>query len=229
MNNKFDGICAVIAPVGLADAEFSEDSAQHRRRTSVLGSTAKRGCDVAVAILALPVVMIVALGLFLANPLWNPGPVLFRQTRMGRHCRPFTAFKFRTMRECRSATRGPHDPVEHERITPLGRFLRRSRIDEIPQFINILKGDMSLIGPRPDFWDHAVHFIDSVPGYQARHAVKPGITGLAQVHLGYAEGLEATFKKVRYDLEYIRTMSLSLELHVLWRTVIVVTTGFGAR
>jgi len=229
MNTKFDGVGAAVAPVGFVKSELSRDKAHRIPHPGTLGRAVKRGCDIVFAVLALPVVLLAALALLVANPFWNPGPVLFRQTRMGRNCRPFTALKFRSMRETSKATRGPGDPVEHDRITPLGRFLRRSRIDEIPQFINILRGDMSLIGPRPDFWDHAVHFVDSVPGYQARHVVRPGITGLAQVHLGYAEGLEATFKKVRYDLEYIQKISPKIELHVLWRTVMVVTTGFGAR
>ena len=88
---------------------------------------------------------------------------------------------------------------------------------------------MSLIGPRPDYWDHAVHYLQSVPGYRERHKVRPGITGLAQVQTGYAEGISATVRKTHLDLRYIRTRSIRMELYVVWRTIVVLSTGFGAR
>ena len=116
-----------------------------------------------------------------------------------------------------------------QRITPLGQFIRRTRIDELPQFINVLRGDMSLVGPRPDFWDHALHYADTIPGYSSRYRLRPGITGLAQVDAGYAEGIEATLEKTRHDLAYIRGAGLAMEVYILRRTVEVVFTGFGAR
>jgi lipopolysaccharide/colanic/teichoic acid biosynthesis glycosyltransferase len=88
---------------------------------------------------------------------------------------------------------------------------------------------MSLIGPRPDYWDHATHYLDFIPAYRQRHMVRPGITGLAQVDGGYAEGVDATVKKTRHDLRYIRGSGIAMELYVLWRTIYVVCTGFGAR
>lgn len=177
----------------------------------------------------MPVIAIAAVILLIINPLWNPGALFFVQTRMGRDCRPFPAVKFRTMRPASGKVRGPDDPLEAERITRLGRFLRRSRIDELPQFLNVLAGHMSLIGPRPDYWEHAIHYLDSVPGYRQRHVVLPGITGLAQVDGGYAEGVDATSAKTRLDLEYIRAAGLGMETYVLRRTIHVVCTGFGAR
>lgn len=190
---------------------------------------AKRAFDLAVALSALPVVGLVALVLLALNPMWNPGPLLFVQRRMGRHCAPFNALKFRTMRSAAAIARGPNDPVEVDRITPLGRVLRRTRIDELPQFLNVALGQMSVVGPRPDYWNHAVHYLDTVPGYRQRHAVRPGITGLAQVEGGYAEGIDATHLKTRVDLIYIRNFGWRMELYVLRRTVVVVFTGFGAR
>jgi lipopolysaccharide/colanic/teichoic acid biosynthesis glycosyltransferase len=190
----------------------------------------KRGFDIAAALAALPVVGLAALVLLAVNPLWNPGSVFFAQRRMGRHCAPFTVIKFRTMLpEGAAATRGPDDPVEQSRITPLGALLRHWRIDELPQFLNVLRGDMSVVGPRPDCWDHAIHYLETVPGYRARHAVRPGITGLAQVDGGYAEGIAATIEKTALDLDYIRAGSLAMELYVIRRTVRVVLTGDGAR
>ncbi|MEO1599762.1 MAG: sugar transferase [Pseudomonadota bacterium] len=190
---------------------------------------AKRAFDVAVAVGALPVVSFVALLVFVLNPLTNRGPLFYHQLRMGRNCKPFTMVKFRTMRDGDEIDRGPDDPVEDNRITPLGRILRRTRIDELPQIINILTGDMSLIGPRPDYWDHAIHYIDAVPGYRERHTVRPGITGLAQVDGGYAEGIHATVEKTQFDMEYITRLGPAMEAYVLMRTVRVVFTGHGAR
>ena len=191
--------------------------------------TAKRLFDVLVSLLALPVVGIASLVLLLINPVWNPGRLFFVQTRMGQDCRPFPAIKFRTMHPAHQIIRGPDDPLEADRITPLGQFLRRSRIDELPQFLNVLAGHMSLIGPRPDYWEHAIHYLDTIPGYRQRHIVLPGISGLAQVDGGYAEGVDATLAKTRLDLDYIRNSGPGMEFYVFWRTIYVVFTGFGAR
>ncbi len=190
---------------------------------------AKRAFDLVIAIAALPLILLTALVLLVINPVWNAGPLFFLQTRMGRDCRPFRAAKFRTMRPANRIMRGPDDPLEANRITPLGQFLRRSRIDELPQFFNVLAGRMSLIGPRPDYWDHATHYLDSIPAYRQRHIVRPGITGLAQVDGGYAEGVDATVEKTRHDLRYIRGSGIAMEFYVLWRTIYVICTGFGAR
>ena len=189
----------------------------------------KRFFDILVAIAAVPLVVLTGLLLFLLNPIWNPGSLFYLQTRMGRDCRPFRAVKFRSMRPAGQIMRGPNDPVEADRITPLGHWLRRSHIDELPQFLNVLMGQMSVVGPRPDYWDHATHYLDTIPGYRQRHLVRPGITGLAQVDGGYAEGVNATVEKTRHDLRYIRAANLGTELYVLWRTIVVVLTGSGAR
>lgn len=188
----------------------------------------KRVFDVVAALAALPVVALSAALLLLLNPIANRGPLFYTQQRMGRNCKPFTMIKFRTMSEGPESPRGPDDPLEQARITPLGRVLRRTRMDELPQFFNILAGDMSLIGPRPDVWDHAVFYVDAVPGYRERHTVRPGITGLAQVDGGYAEGMVATAEKTRLDMRYITELSLDMEAYVLRRTVAVVFTGDGA-
>ena len=113
--------------------------------------------------------------------------------------------------------------------TPLGAWLRRTRIDETMQFLNVIKGDMSLVGPRPDLFDHASAFVEVVPGYRERLVVRPGITGLAQVRMGYAEGFELTQRKVMYDLAYLRDAGWRMEALVLRMTLIVMATGFGAR
>lgn len=210
-----------------ADLTSGPDLSRHRPQAAF--AIAKRCFDVATALAALPFVGLIAVLLLLLNPLWNPGPLVFLQTRMGRDCKPFRAVKFRTMRPAGHIRRGPDDPVEDDRITPLGYLLRRGRFDELPQFLNVLAGQMSVVGPRPDFWGHAKHYLRTIPGYRQRHAVRPGITGLAQVDGGYAEGVDATVEKTRLDLRYLRESGFVMEAYVLARTVVVLLTGFGAR
>ena len=218
------------AEISLTAPDFVHPAGPRRRRRVPRGYfAAKRSFDILMAVLALPVVVLAAVMLLGLNPIWNRGPLFYRQKRMGWRCKPFQALKFRTMRTAASIARGPDDPLETDRITRLGHLLRRTRVDEIPQFINVLLGQMSLIGPRPDYWDHAIHYLETVPGYRQRHSVRPGITGLAQVDGGYAEGIEATVMKTRYDLRYLEALGYRTEWYVLRRTVAVVLTGSGAR
>ncbi|WP_420391474.1 sugar transferase [Acuticoccus sp.] len=189
----------------------------------------KRAFDVGLALVMLPVVGLAALILLALNPFVNEGPLIFRQRRMGRAGTPFTILKFRSMLPAKTVCRGPEDPVEVGRITPLGRFIRTTRIDELPQVFNILAGEMSFVGPRPDMLEHAHRFIETVPYYDRRHAVRPGITGFAQVLAGYAEGSAATIHKARLDVVYIRRACVRLELSILARTALVMVTGHGAR
>lgn len=168
----------------------------------------------------IPANLVVALPLLVLNPVFNPGPLFYRSLRMGRGCRPFHAYKYRTMRvDPGAAPRGPDDPVEADRITGLGRFLRRSRFDELPQVVNVFRREMSLIGPRPDDYAHALAFLDTIAGYRERHAVPPGLSGLAQVELGYVEGKDGTAAKTALDLRYIEKAGFRLDLWIFWRTM----------
>jgi lipopolysaccharide/colanic/teichoic acid biosynthesis glycosyltransferase len=182
----------------------------------------KRVFDIVMSILLLPVLGLVAFGLLVFNPFFNRGPLLFIQTRMGKGCVPFRALKFRSMIEVDMVARRHDDPLEEDRITALGRFLRKSRLDELPQVFNVLKGEMSLIGPRPDYHEHALVFLEVVPGYRERHAMRPGISGLAQTELGYIEGTAATARKAAVDLHYIRHASFRLDMWIFVRTLGVV-------
>lgn len=194
-----------------------------------LFSLAKRAFDLIVCtVFLLPLALLCGAALLLLNPFWNKGSMLYSQTRMGRNCAPFKAYKFRSMRPAEKIERSADCPLETDRITPLGSFLRKSRVDELPQIINVFKGEMSLIGPRPDYIAHAHQFLREIPGYQARHAVRPGISGWAQVELGYIEGTEATRKKVEADLHYITNASLTLEARIVWRTLAVMVSRGGA-
>lgn len=231
-------VCWQIFPLGgdMFDIRVLDEATYFSRGTSFEASTSKgvvfriskRGFDIVVSILLLPVMALLAFGLVLLNPFYNKGSLFFVQPRMGRDCKVFTAIKFRTMRAVPKVSRGADCPLETDRITRLGAFMRKSRIDELPQIINVLLGQMSLIGPRPDYIDHAVEYLEKIQGYRERHAVRPGISGLAQTELGYIEGVDATRRKVRADLYYISNQSFALEAWVFWRTLMVVVRRGGA-
>jgi len=146
---------------------------------------------------------------------------------MGKNCSVFSAIKFRTMVPAKEITRKYDDPIEENRITSFGKMLRKSRIDELPQILNVLKGEMSLIGPRPDYYIHALEYLKNVSGYRERHIIRPGITGLSQTRLGYAEGLEATVKKVSVDNYYIQNVNYIIELKIIGNTIITIFRGLG--
>ena len=187
----------------------------------------KRIFDISVSLLLLPLLFIVVIILPFINYFSNSGRLFFIQERMGKNCEVFHAIKFRTMVPIKEITRKYDDPIETNRITFFGKFLRKSRIDELPQIINVLKGDMSLIGPRPDYYIHALEYLKNVKGYRDRHDIRPGITGLSQIRLGYAEGLEATAKKVSIDNYYIQNVGYIIELKIIVNTIITIIRGIG--
>jgi lipopolysaccharide/colanic/teichoic acid biosynthesis glycosyltransferase len=189
----------------------------------------KRIVDIHFALAALPLMAVLAVVLFVVNPFLNPGPVFFRQDRMGQGGVPFRIWKFRTMAPCTKSVRGHDDPVEDHRINRLGEILRKSRLDELPNFINVLKGEMSLIGPRPDMVEHALAYSATIPRYQERFRVKPGITGLAQVRYGYADHERAVRRKAQNDYIYVERYTFGMDLHIIRRTIAVMATGFGAK
>ena len=188
----------------------------------------KRASDIALA----------ALGLVLASPLiafaglaiWleDRGPVFFRQTRIGLNHQPFLLAKLRTMRPGGAEATGDlYTQARDPRITRIGRFLRTSRIDELPQLWNVLRGDMSLIGPRAE-WDRLVEtYTREIPCYHFRHLVKPGITGWAQVNYPYGANLEDTLRKLEYDLYYIRHFSFTLDASIILKTIHIMLFGKG--
>ncbi len=156
----------------------------------------------------------------------TPGPVILRQVRLGEHGRPFTIFKFRTMRADAEADGSAVWAVDHDpRLTPVGSVLRRFRIDELPQLWNVLRGEMSLVGPRPERPEFLGELAACVPYWTRRLLVKPGLTGWAQVRQGYAASAEATAYKLSYDFWYLRHRSLMVDLAVLLRTLAVVLRG----
>jgi exopolysaccharide biosynthesis polyprenyl glycosylphosphotransferase len=171
-------------------------------------------------VLLLPVFALVAL----AVKLDSRGPVFFIQQRAGKNGRPFGLVKFRTMHPCdRPTSEWVHDNVD--RITRIGRYLRRFRIDELPQVVNVLRGEMNLIGPRPHPTSNHAVFMENIPYYGLRSTVRPGVTGWAQVQYGYANNLEEETEKMRYDLYYIKNRSLWLDARIALETVGIVLFG----
>lgn len=163
----------------------------------------------------------------------SPGPAIFRQQRIGFRGKPFTVYKFRTMRVKRSAHKdGRADAITRDnddRITKLGKFLRQSRIDELPQIINVLKGQMSWIGPRPEAAVLSAWYESEIPFYRYRHVVRPGITGWAQIMQGHVTNVEDVRSKLYFDFYYIKNFSLWLDGLIVVRTLVTMVTGFGAK
>jgi lipopolysaccharide/colanic/teichoic acid biosynthesis glycosyltransferase len=190
----------------------------------------KRLFDLFVSCAALPVFAVLCAVIYVFNFFWNPGPLFYRQERMGKAKSKFAMVKFRTMEPDESETqRGPFDELEEWRITPFGRWMRRTRLDEVPQILNVIMGQMSLIGPRPESFDFAEVYHEEIPGYHVRGTVRPGITGYAQVKQGYTASEEAVRVKTKLDTFYVRNMSWWLDLKVLFWTVCVVFNSRGAR
>jgi exopolysaccharide biosynthesis polyprenyl glycosylphosphotransferase len=192
-----------------------------RRTTSLIAAS--------VGLLVTAPVMAV---LALAIKLDSRGPVFFIDERAGRNGRPFRLFKFRTMHPLPPGQTVPAavwDRDDTSRVTRVGRVMRRVRLDELPQFWNVLKGDMDLVGPRPEILANVQAMADQIPYYMLRQAIRPGITGWAQTRFGYSVSLEQVTEKMRYDLFYIQQMSLWLDLRILVDTVKIVLFGRGAK
>jgi sugar transferase (PEP-CTERM system associated) len=193
--------------------------------------SAKRAAELVVALLLLAAALPLLLVLGLLVRLESRGPAIYRQSRVGREAATFTLYKLRTMREDAETASGPvwTDPDRDPRMTRLGRVLRKLRLDELPQLWNVVRGDMSFVGPRPE----RPHFVETlrlvIPYYDERHAVRPGITGWAQVKFGYGSTIEDSERKLQFDLYYLKNMSLLLDLAIVLETFKVMVLGRGAR
>jgi len=195
----------------------------------MLYDAAKRAIDLTTAALLLlflsPLLMLVALLVRVSST----GPVIFAQERLTKGGKRFTLYKFRTMQvDAEKDTGAVWAQRSDPRVTALGRLLRLSRLDELPQLLNVVIGDMSLIGPRPERPEFTAELSEHIPGFHRRLEVKAGITGLAQVVSGYSASKRSYKRKVALDLIYIRRRSLILDLKIALRTIGVMLTGFGA-
>lgn len=189
---------------------------------------AKRFIDITLSMLILLVTLPVFAILYVLIRITSPGPAVFSQERVGLYGKSFTIYKFRTMYQDAEARSGPVWATENDpRITPLGLWLRKLRLDEIPQLFNVLKGEMSLVGPRPERPFFVEKFKKEIPLYSRRLRVRPGITGWAQVKWKYDESLEDVIEKTKYDLFYVENMSLRMDFKILLNTIATVVRGKG--
>jgi sugar transferase (PEP-CTERM system associated) len=177
-------------------------------------------------ILSLPLLVLTAI----AVRLTSAGPVLYRQVRVGLNGKPFTLFKFRSMRvDAEAATGAVWAAKDDPRVTPIGRIIRKLRLDELPQLFNVLKGEMSMVGPRPERPEFVQTLVEQIPYYRQRHAVRPGITGWAQINYKYGETLEDMIVKLEYDLYYIKHISFSLDVYIMLHTLKAMILSRGAQ
>jgi sugar transferase (PEP-CTERM system associated) len=190
----------------------------------------KRAMDIVGSLvgllLALPIMAVVALAVRLSSS----GPILYEQKRVGLNGRVFRIHKFRSMRADAEATTGAvWSTANDTRVTSVGRFIRLTRLDELPQLWNVLRGDMSLVGPRPERPEFVSQLTDEIPFYGQRHVVKPGLTGWAQIRYTYGASVEDTIEKLQYDLYYIKNMSVALDAVIAIETLKIIILRRGAR
>jgi len=190
----------------------------------------KRLVDTLFVLMVSPIALVLGAVIALAVRLDSSGPVIFKQSRVGRGGRLFTLYKFRTMRtENDGEKKALFAAAGDDRLTRVGRILRRLRVDELPQLWNVLRGDLSMVGPRPEQAPFVERFSETIPFYSHRHLVRPGLTGWAQVNFGYADSEADTIEKLSYDLYYVKHVSMWLDLEVVGRSVWTILSGFGAR
>jgi exopolysaccharide biosynthesis polyprenyl glycosylphosphotransferase len=177
-------------------------------------------------VLAAPLALLTAV----AVKVESRGPIFYRQERVGQNERRFTLIKFRSMAENAEAALGPVWAVENDpRVTRVGAIIRKLRIDEIPQMFNVLKGEMSFVGPRPERAFFVERLKETIPYYDLRHSVKPGITGWAQISYRYGDSEQDAVEKLQYDLYYIKHMSPVFDLQIIFESLKVILFGSGAR
>jgi exopolysaccharide biosynthesis polyprenyl glycosylphosphotransferase len=214
---------------GSIEATHSPNKTRRNRMLN-LQAVIKRGIDLIGATLLLLVLAPVMILVALAVKVSSPGPILYSQSRLTQGGRTFTLWKFRSMQVDAERENGAQLATKTDnRVTPIGRFLRKTRLDELPQLFNVLSGEMSLIGPRPERPEIAEELTQSIPKFNKRLGTKAGLTGLAQVIQGYPDGVLGYRRKVGLDLIYIKNWSLLLDLWIAFKTIGVVISGSGAR
>jgi sugar transferase (PEP-CTERM system associated) len=189
----------------------------------------RRLLSFAVSLIALLICLPFLPFIILAVRLSSPGPIFFSQTRVGQRGRPFTAYKFRTMRKDAEKQGAVWAAKDDPRVTKIGRFMRNTRLDEIPQLWNVLRGDMAFVGPRPERPEFVQWLSQEIPFYDLRHMIRPGITGWAQVRYQYGASLEETKRKLEYDLYYVKHQSIGLDLLVMFETIKTIILRRGAQ
>ena len=206
-------------PIHFDDKELYKFFPFSRSNQNKLYQLYTRIFDVIFAIIGLLSLIIILPFVFLFNLIWNKGPLFYKQERVGRNGVSFNIVKLRTMVVNAEQNGAVFASTNDSRITAFGRLLRKSRLDEVPQFVNVLKGEMAVIGPRPERPVFVDKIAASIPMYQTRHVIKPGLTGWAQVNYSYGESLDDSLMKLRYDLYYIKHRSLFLDINIIVKTL----------
>ena len=192
-------------------------------------SVIKRIIDIVAVLAVMPIVLPIMLVTAIAVVLESKGGALFIQNRVGKGGKEFKIYKFRSMTKDSEKDGAQFASAGYMRVTKIGKFIRKTSIDELPQFFNVLKGDMSLIGPRPEQKVFVDAFEEQIPFYNYRHIVRPGISGWAQVTQGYTADVDDTQIKVEHDFYYIKHFSMWLDVLIVFKTIKTMLTGFGAR
>ena len=222
MPDLYEKLCYRI-PIQHIDPSWGLYAMQDKPIFRRLHLSTKRMLDLALFVLALPVFLVVFPLLALAIKLDSTGSIFYKQIRCGRGGKPFEIFKFRTMvSDAEKDGQARWAAKDDDRITRVGRFLRKTRLDELPQIINILRGDMSFVGPRPERPQFVEELEDEIPFYGTRMLVKPGLSGWAQIHYDYGNTVDDARMKLQYDFYYVRYWSLWMDVYILFRTVAVV-------
>jgi len=200
-------------------------------RISSASLLVKRVLDIAVSLLLLPVflpvMVVVAVAIWLENP--SEGAIIYKQVRVGGGDKEFQIYKFRSMRtDAEKNGLAQWAKKDDARITRVGAFIRKLRLDELPQLFNVIKGDMSFVGPRPERPEFVKQLVEQYPYYRERHRIRPGLTGWAQIRYQYGDTFEDAFEKLQYDLYYVKNVSIFLDLLIIMHTVEVILLGKGA-
>ena len=225
--SAYERICGRVCVKELRPSQLIYSGELGPRRQNVIYQTIANLLSASLGIvLSFPLMLLTAVAVRLSSP----GPILYRQQRVGLDGVPFTVYKFRSMRADAEAATGAVWAARHDpRVTAVGRVIRKIRFDELPQLFNVLKGDMSIVGPRPERPEFVKTFVESIPYYSQRHSVRPGITGWAQINYKYGDTLQDTIYKLEYDLYYIKNMSLSLDSYIIFHTVKAMLLSRGAQ
>ncbi len=206
-------------PILYAEKDFYNYFPFSRSNNNKLYLIAVRLFDIAFALVGLTVLGLLLPLILIINAVANKGPLFYKQERVGQYGIPFLVYKLRSMVTDAEKNGAQFAQKNDARVTPFGKFIRKTRLDEVPQFINVLKGEMSVIGPRPERPVFVEQIAEVMPFYKTRHVIKPGLTGWAQVKYSYGVSLEDSLIKLQYDLYYIKNRSLSLDLNIMIKTV----------
>ncbi len=223
----YERICGRVCLKELRPSQLIYSGELGPRRNDVLYQWVLNKVVAGVGIVvSMPLMILTAL----AVRFTSPGPILYRQVRVGLDGAPFSLYKFRSMRVDAEATTGAIWATKDDpRVTKVGRLIRKIRFDELPQLFNVLKGEMSIVGPRPERPEFVKSFSEQIPYYRQRHSVRPGITGWAQINYKYGDTIEDTMNKLEYDLYYIKNMAVSLDIYIIFHTIKAMLLSRGAQ